>query len=168
MEPPVPYCRLIDRERRSEAVQTPIGFLTLSADGNRMTARMHLVEDLCDFSQEKNTRRKRAGMLIDACPSAIREHIRDMLTDGQLMGEELGCAAEHFTFLSQETARIYKKEGASERFNEIASLKSGVLGFILTNILVHDHEKDPLLYPFLEMLILKAFRLEDPIKMPTS
>ncbi|MBI2645017.1 hypothetical protein HYW94_02475 [Candidatus Uhrbacteria bacterium] len=162
----VPYCRLIDRERRSEPVQTPIGLLILSASGKRMTARMHLVKDLLpDLGSEKEVRREKAGALLDASPD-IADHVRVMLTDQQLMGAKLALAAERFAHLSRETARIYKQEGSSERFKEIANIRSMLLTSLLSNILISD--ADPLASAFLEMFILWAFRSDEKMRAITT
>jgi hypothetical protein len=117
---------------------------------------MHLVEDLLDLHMDTDARRKHAGELIDACPLEIAENIRIMLTDQQLMGEKLSRIATRFEHLSMETARVFKKEGASEKFIELASMKSSLLSSLLYNTLISD--ADPLSYVFFEMLMLQAFR----------
>lgn len=153
----VPYCRLIDRERRSETVQTPIGLLTLSASGKRMTARIVLSENLQGLDDV--TQKKRVGKLLQECPDYIMERVRIMFTDCQLIGMELARRAEHFAHLSAETDRVYRKEGASERFSELAEAHLRALGSLSGDIPVLDD--NPLSYTFFEMLILQAF---DPIK----
>jgi len=151
----VPYCRLIDRERRSEAVQTPIGLLSLSVSGKRMTAHIRLTEEI--QKMDDTAREEKVGKLLQECPPEISERIRVMFTDHQLMGAELARKAEFFAYLCRETVRIpEEKRGSSEKFKELATEKSKVLKFLSSAIPILD--TDPLTYAFFRALILQAFR----------
>lgn len=142
---------------RSETVQTPIGLLTISASGNRMTAKLFFSEELAELDED--TCKARAGKLLQDCPEDVAERIRVMFTDQQLMGAELARKAESFARLSMETERIFKKEGASERFNEIAEMHLKAFHFLSSAIPVLD--SDPLADLFFGALILQVFKLQE-------